>query len=167
MILPMSRLDSFLRRLTAQRDCLDRAAGLVAGLPGPVLEVGLGNGRTYDHLRAILPGREIFVFDRHVDAHPDCIPDADHLLLGDFFSVLPRAGARIGALAALAHCDTGSGDSEASRQQAARLASLIDALMAPGGIVVSDQPMGMPRWQLLPLPDGVAPGRYYMWQVGV
>ena len=92
----MSRLDSFLRRLTAQRDCLNRAAELVAGLAGPVLEVGLGNGRTYDHLRTILPGREIFVFDRHIDAHPDCIPDAGHMILGDFLETLPAANARIG-----------------------------------------------------------------------
>ena len=162
----MSRLDSFLRRLTAQRDCLNKAAELVAGLPGPVLEVGLGNGRTYDHLRAVLPGRAIFVFDRQVDAHPDCIPDAAHLLLGDFLETLPGAVARIGGPAVLAHCDTGSGDSAASRQQAARLAPLIDALMAPGGVVVSDQPMTAARWQALPLPAGVAPGRYHMWHVG-
>ena len=67
----MSRLDSFIRRLEAQRACLDRAAALVAGLAGPVLELGLGNGRTYDHLRALLPGRDIFVFERAVSAHPE------------------------------------------------------------------------------------------------
>ena len=60
----MTRLDSAIRRLEAQRACLDRAAALVRGVPGPVLELGLGNGRTYDHLRARLPGRDIFVFER-------------------------------------------------------------------------------------------------------
>jgi hypothetical protein len=162
----MSRLDSFLRRLTAQRDCLNAAAALIAGLPGPVLEIGLGNGRTYDHLRGLLRGREIFVFDRQVDAHPDCIPDAAHMILGDFLATLPAALGRIGAPAALAHCDTGSGDGEASRRQAARLAPLVDALMAHGGIVVSDQPMAVPRWSALPLPEGVRPGRYHLWRVG-
>ncbi len=67
----MSRLDSFIRRMIAQRDCLAAAARLIGDIPGPVLELGLGNGRTYDHLREILPGREIFVFDRRVAAHPD------------------------------------------------------------------------------------------------
>ena len=52
----MSRLDSFIRRLEAQRACLALAAGRIGGLPGPVLELGLGNGRTYDHLRELLPG---------------------------------------------------------------------------------------------------------------
>src|SRR6202022_2543720 len=47
----VSRLDSFIRRLKAQRACLDLAAGLVRGLDGEILELGLGNGRTYDHLR--------------------------------------------------------------------------------------------------------------------
>ena len=55
----MSRLDSFIRRLVAQRACLDHAAQLIGGLDGAVLELGLGNGRTYDHLRSLFPGREI------------------------------------------------------------------------------------------------------------
>ncbi|MCH8923260.1 MAG: hypothetical protein IIA67_08960, partial [Planctomycetes bacterium] len=71
----MSRLDINIRRLEAQRACLNLAAEMIRDLPGPVFELGLGNGRTYDHLRAALPEREIFVFEREVAAHPDCIPD--------------------------------------------------------------------------------------------
>lgn len=51
----MSRLDSFIRRLQAQRDVLDWAADGVEDRAGLVLELGLGNGRTYDHLRERLP----------------------------------------------------------------------------------------------------------------
>src|SRR5690606_39857021 len=87
----MSRLDSFIRRLEAQRACLGLAAAMIHALPGPVLELGLGNGRTYDHLRELLPEREIFVFEREVNAHPDCIPDAAHLILGDVRATLPQA----------------------------------------------------------------------------
>ena len=54
----MSRLDSFIRRLEAQRACLNRAADTIRGIDGIVLELGLGNGRTYDHLRALFPDRE-------------------------------------------------------------------------------------------------------------
>ena len=54
----MSRLDSFIRRLEAQRACLNRAAALISGIDGIVLELGLGNGRTYDHLRELFPDRE-------------------------------------------------------------------------------------------------------------
>ena len=87
----MSRLDSFIRRLEAQRACLDHAAQLIGGLPGNVLEFGLGNGRTYDHLRSRFSGREIYVFDRQVAAHPDCIPPSDRLFIGEFLDTLHLA----------------------------------------------------------------------------
>ncbi|MBZ0325447.1 MAG: class I SAM-dependent methyltransferase, partial [Alphaproteobacteria bacterium] len=90
----MSRLDSAIRRLEAQRACLGAAAAEIRDLPGPVVELGLGNGRTYDHLRDLLPGREIFAFDRQVAAHPDCVPDAAHMVLGDFTETVPGARAR-------------------------------------------------------------------------
>ena len=159
----MSRLDSFIRRLQAQRTCLDHAVQLVRGLPGPVLELGLGNGRTYDHLRERLPERDIYVCDRQIAAHPDCIPPARFLILGDVRETLPRAAERIGATVVLVHADLGSGDVAASRRQAAELAPVISALLRPGGIVVSDQPLPDQRLRALALPDGVKPGRYYLY----
>ena len=162
----MSRLDSFIRRLEAQRDCLALAARLIAHLPGPVLELGLGNGRTYDHLRTLFPDREIFVFDRRIAAHPDCVPDADHMILGEVRETLPAARARIGAPAALAHCDVGTGVQADNDSLAAFLAKTIGALMAPGGIVVSDQRLHAAGWTALPLPPGVEPGRYFINRVG-
>ena len=66
----MSRLDSFIRRLEAQRIVLNWAVEQIAGQPGIILELGLGNGRTYDHLREKLPGRTIFAFDRAINANP-------------------------------------------------------------------------------------------------
>lgn len=161
----MSRLDSFIRRVTAQRACLNLAAQLVTNMPGPVLEFGLGNGRTYDHLREILPDREIFVFDKRVAAHPDCIPDEDHMLLGDFRETLPRAVARIGQRAVLAHCDTGSGDRAATAALAQWLGPALRPLLVPGALVVSDQPLDIPGAEPLPLPDGVAVGRYHLYRL--
>lgn len=162
----MSRLDSFIRRMTAQRACLDLAAEMIADIPGPILELGLGNGRTYDHLREKLPGREIFVFDRRVAAHPDCIPDDDHLFLGMIDDTLPSAGDRLPARAALAHCDMGTGVAEDNAKLAAFIAPNLDRIMAPGGIVMSDQAYDMPNWEALALPEGVQPGRYYIHRVG-
>lgn len=160
----MSRLDSFIRRLQAQRACLDYAADLVRDLPGPVLELGLGNGRTYDHLRERLPAREIYVYERQVSAHPDCIPPDRFLILGDVRETLPHARARIGAAVALVHADLGSGDAEANRRQAAELAPLIAGLLRPGGTVVSDQALATPRLRPLKLPPGVKPGRYFLYR---
>ncbi|WP_445682629.1 class I SAM-dependent methyltransferase [Radicibacter daui] len=156
----MSRLDSFIRRMMAQRDCLDYAAGAIADMPGPVLEIGLGNGRTFDHLRGRLPEREIFVFDRQINAHPACIPDSEHMLLGEVEVQLPQLTARLGPVAALAHVDIGSGDAAANKALAARLSPLVDAAMRKGGIILCDQDLAMANWTPLPLPPGVAPGRY-------
>lgn len=161
----MSRLDSFIRRLETQRDCLDAAVGLIAGLAGPVIEVGLGNGRTYHHLLQRCPEREIFVFDRRIAAHPSCVPDAAHMLLGDFADTMVGAGRRIGAPAALANVDVGSGDAAASRALAGRLAGWLAPLMASGAVVISDQPMTSAPWRALALPAGAPEGRYFMYRV--
>lgn len=161
----MSRLDSAIRRLVAQRSCLDMAAGLIRDVPGPVLELGLGNGRTYDHLRTLFPERGIFVFDRHVAAHPDCIPDDTHMIIGDVMQTLPGALSRVGARAAMVHSDIGSGDKTESQRQAGALVRLLGPLLAPGAIVVSDQDMAMAGWPEVALPEGIAPRRYYLYRL--
>jgi len=159
----MSRLDSFIRRLEAQRSCLGDAARRTQKLGGVVLELGLGNGRTFDHLRETCTGREIYVFDRQVAAHPDCIPSPNRMFLGDFTDTLPEARGQLGnGAAALVHVDLGSGDTAASLTLAARLAPDIAALMTAGAVVVSDQPLEAPGLVALPLPEGVRPGRYFM-----
>ena len=160
----MSRLDSVIRRLRAQRACLQRAAAMIRDLPGPVLELGLGNGRTYDHLRETLPDREIFVFEREVAADPDCVPDAAHLLLGDIHETLPAAVARIGPNVALIHSDLGTGDAELNSRLAAFVAAHLPKLLRPGGVVISDQDLNLEGAEALPLPEGVQPGRYFMCQ---
>lgn len=162
----MSRLDSFINRLSAQRDCLGHAAGLISRIPGPVCELGLGNGRTYDHLRAILPDREIFVFDRRIAAHPDCIPDSAHMVVGGFTDTLPGCLKIIGAPAALVHADFGSGDEAANAALAAFMASTLPGLMAADGIILSDQQLRSDDLTPLPLPEGVPPERYHIFRAG-
>jgi len=158
----MSRLDSFIRRVCAQRDCLNLAKDLIADVPGPVLELGLGNGRTYDHLRELFPDRDIYVFDRRVAAHPDCIPPNDRMILGDITETLAAAPDLIGAPAALAHCDIGTGEKDSNARLIANIAPMFKALMAPGGIVISDQEYSVDCWVAQPLPNGVRPGRYFI-----
>ncbi len=160
----MSRLDSFIRRMQAQRACLDWAAAAIADMPGPVLELGLGNGRTYDHLRERLPGRDIHVFDRRIAAHPACIPPDDRLVLGEVADTLPLAAARLGRTAVLAHSDLGTGDAAANAALARLVAPRLAALMAPGGIVVANHVMTVETWERLPEPPGVKPGRYFLYR---
>ncbi len=160
----MSRLDSVIRRLEAQRACLNLVAEAIWDRPGPVLELGLGNGRTYDHLRETLPDREIFVFERAVAADSDCLPDAAHLLLGNLHETLPAAVARFGPSVALVHSDLGTGDTEVDGRLAAFLAARLPGLLRPGGVVISDQDMSLAGAVALPLPEGVSPGRYFIYR---
>lgn len=160
----MSRLDSFIRRLEAQRACLELAAHLVRELDGEVLELGLGNGRTYDHLRELFPNRKIYVSERTVAAHPDCVPPAELLLLGDMRDTLPAARKRLRARVALAHLDPADGNPAASRKLADALAPLIVPLLRVNGILVSEPALTVTELSPLALPEGIAPGRYHLYR---
>ena len=162
----MSRLDSFIRRMSAQRDCLNLVAKTLEGMPGAVLEFGLGNGRTYDHLRGLFDVDDIYVFERAVNAHLDCIPDDDHLILGDVMDTLQTVQDRIGRKAKLAHCDIGTGDKAASIALAKRMSEYLDPLIESGGYVVSDQPIEVEGWIAQNLPENVKPGRYHIYRKG-
>lgn len=160
----MSRLDSFIRRLEAQRACLDRAAELIRGVDGCVIELGLGNGRTYDHLRSLFPDRDIYVCERRVAAHPDCVPPPERLILGDMRETLPAMRARFGGRFALAHFDAGTGDAAANRELAAMLTQSIVPLLCRGAVLVADPPIDAAELAALPLPHGIAPGRYHLYR---
>lgn len=162
----MSRLDSFIARMEAQRDCLNFLKSKIDRLPGPILEVGLGNGRTYDHLRVLFPGRDIYVFERKVAAHPDCIPPDDRLFLGDADHSIPRAARQLGATAALIHTDLGTGDHAANVEMGRWLGPALDTLAAPRSYVLANQDLNVPRWQRLPEPPGVPKDRYFLYRVG-
>jgi len=160
----MSRLDSFIRRLEAQRACLDRAAELVRDLDGCVLELGLGNGRTYDHLRSLFPNRAIYVCERQVAVHPDCVPPPEMLILGDMRETLPVLRSRFAGRIAFAHLDAGTGDAAANRVLAAQLTPSLMPLLCAGAVLASDPSIDRPDLEMLPLPAGIASGRYHLYR---
>ena len=162
----MSRLDSAIRRLQAQQLSLEWAASAIASHSGSAIELGLGNGRTFDHLRSLMPERPFYVFDRQIAAHPDCIPADDRIFLGDFRETLIKARQALGQTVLLAHLDIGTGDKEASIALAAEIAPLVDNLLADGAVVVSDQPVMLPRWTAAPLPAGIKSGRIHLYKIG-
>jgi hypothetical protein len=160
----MSRLDSFIRRLEAQRACIDAAVEAIADTPGMVLELGLGNGRTYDHLLEKLSGRRILVFERDPNPHPDCWPPSEDLVVGDLGDTLSDAARRWRGDAALIHSDIGTGDSERNRRVAMMLGPLLPPLLAQKGMVVSDQMLVVDELEPLALPPHVESGRYFMYR---
>lgn len=157
----MSRLESFLRRLTAQRDGLNWAASQITGVAGDALELGLGNGRSYDHMRATITGRRIWVIDRALNCHPSCTPPAEDFLEGDARDMLCRLFDQNTRLA-IAHYDFGIGVRDLDVGEATALSPFIARVMAPGGVVMSSQPLvGFFR---VDGPQDISPDRYWFYR---
>ena len=163
-LLEPTRLERLLFRLEAQHICLNWAFEEIRNRPGPVFELGLGHGRTFDHLRRHLPGRDIYVFDREIDCFADCTPDADHLVLGRLSETLPEARQRFARKVVLVNSDVGTYDEAYNVEVAALVSANLPALLAPGAIVLSDLPLGLPSSWHLPLPTQVRSERYYMYR---
>jgi len=137
---------------------------LVHDLEGEVLELGLGNGRTYDHLRELFPDRRIYVCERRIAAHPDCVPPVELLLLGDMRQTLRHAGKWLSNRVALAHLDHGTGQVTASKALADELAPLIAPLLRLDGVLVSEPMLTADGLIPLSLPAGVEIGRYNLYR---
>ena len=160
----MSRLDIFIARMASQRACLNHAVAETGHLAGPVFELGLGNGRTYDHLREIMDARDIVVFERAVASHPDSTPPEDRLILGDVRDTLPQAVSRFGATASLVHADLGGHNLEKNDAFARLVSPLIEPLMAQGGLMVSSDRMYFVQLEEVALPEGAVPGRCFIYK---
>lgn len=160
----MSRLDIFIDRMVSQRACIDHAIAATAQLDGPVFELGLGNGRTYDHLREVVTGRDIFVFERQVASNPASTPPEDRVLLGDVRDTLPAALDRFGPTASIIHADLGGHNLERNDQFARLISPLIEPLLAVGGLMVSSDRMYFDALAEIPLPADSVPGRCFIYQ---
>ena len=162
---PSSRLDRMIMRLTAQRNCLLHGLALVADLPGPIIEFGLGKGRTYDFLRNHANGRRVIAFDREIHCPPDCVPAPEDLVLGDFYDTVAGSRDRIGDMAALVHFDVGSEDLAADAILVAWLSIAVDPLVTAGAVVIADRVMSNPRWRPLAEPPGGSGNSHFMYRV--
>ena len=160
----MSRLDLFIDRMVSQRACIDHAVHLTRDLPGPVFELGLGNGRTYHHLCGRLPAEKVFVFERAVASHPDSTPPAGQVLLGDVFETLPQALVRFGPVARLIHADLGGHDVEKNDVFAREVSPLVEPLLAVGGLMVSSDRMYFTDLAEIALPPDAVPGRCFIYR---
>jgi len=140
------------------------AVQLIRDVPGPIFELGLGNGRTYDHLRELCPAREIFVFERHPPADPGLGPSGRHLILGDIRDTLPALAGDFAERVPLIHSDIGTGDAVRNARLAADLAGYLPSLLVPGGVIVSDLALPGAKDMALTLPAGVTSDRYFLYR---
>lgn len=158
----MSRLDSFIRRLTAQRDILNHVHADLALPEGrPVMEIGLGNGRTFNHLRELFPDRRIVAFDRAMGAHASSVPDEDNLVIGE---ISDTAQAYIGVDAALVHADIGTGYPEKDAVTLTWLPQLVAGMLGQNGVAVSGLPLDDERLAPLAVPASVPENRYFLYR---
>lgn len=164
----MSRLDSYIARLQAQKVLLEMAAAELraAGerVPGPVFELGLGNGRTFDHLRQLLPDRRIIAFDRALAANPASVPCPDDLVLGPIEETGRQFAERFGSIGALLHADLGNGTAATELELERWLPKVVLALVRPGALVITSTRLVDARLAETHLPPGIAPGRYYTYR---
>lgn len=166
-----SRLDRMIARLVTQRALLDRAAESVAGIDGPILEIGLGKGRTYSHLRSLFSDREIWAFDYEVHAPAHSRPDPSRILLGDFRESLLTCWAEIQAPPALVHADIGTESRRADAELARFVGRAMAQRLAPGGVLLGDRDMGCAGLTRLEtpavaLPERIAAWPYYLYRRG-
>ncbi|MGJ7041575.1 hypothetical protein J2Y63_004850 [Shinella sp. BE166] len=158
----MSRLESFIRRMSAQRDVIDHVReSLPLPATGAILEIGLGNGRTFDHLREKFPGRRIVAFDRAFGAHASSAPPADDLVLGE---IAETAKTFAGAGAALVHADIGTGYEDKDAITLTWLPGIVAQALGTGGIAVSGLPLDHAALEPLPLPASVDSDRYFLYR---
>ena len=149
----MSQLDLHIEQKIAQRDSIDLAARRLAERPGWIVEFGLGRGRSYSHLAARFPDREIYCFDRERSNIPGWGPPAERVVYGDIATVLadPAVQARFRDRVILAHLDLAWGPGSDARLHRLVLEHTHEWLL-PGAWVLSDRAVALdPAWHLSPV----------------
>ncbi|MDB5524002.1 MAG: S-adenosyl-L-methionine methyltransferase [Rhizobium sp.] len=157
----MSRLDSFIRRLSAQRDILNEMRDRLDGIAGPIMELGLGNGRTYDHLRQLFSDRRIVAFDRAARSFSSSTPDLDNLVVGEIKDTVTDF---LGVGAALAHADIGTAHEDLDAVTLTWLPEAMAGLLRSGGFAVSGLPLEHSGLIAMPVPASVPEGRYFLYR---
>jgi hypothetical protein len=157
----MSRLDSFISRMTAQRDILNHVDQVLRLPAGDVLEVGLGNGRTHSHLRQLFSDRRIIAFDRQMGAHKTEAPEPEDVVLGE---IKETGLGFVGKNAALVHADIGTGYPDKDAITLTWLPQMVAGMLAKGGYAVSGLPLDHADLEALPLLPTVEEGRYFYYR---
>lgn len=109
-----------------------------SGDRGAGARIGLGHGRTYDHLRQNFPDRDIYAFENRVSPNVFVRPADELLFLGDIADTIRTAAARLPRKAALAHSDLGLKDRQGAVPIVADIIAYLPGLMAKGGFYISN-----------------------------
>jgi len=157
----MSRLDSFINRMSAQRDILNHVRDNLSLPDGAVMEVGLGNGRTYSHLRENFADRRVIAFDRKFAAHKTLAPEPGDFIEGE---IRETGQAFVGTKAALVHADIGTGYEDKDAITLQWLPDMVVGMLEKQGVAVSGLPLSHPQLEELPRLPSVEEGRYFYYR---
>lgn len=108
---------------------------------GVLLEIGLGNGRTYSDLSEVFPDRRIIGFDRAQAAHASSTPAPEDLVLDEIFQT---AQAFVGQILALVHPDIGNGCPDCDARTLGWMPAFAAWLLGRGGTAASRLPLVHP-----------------------
>ena len=86
------------------------------------------------------------------------------MVVGDLEAVLPEVASQWAGRVALVHSDIGTGDGERNRRVAASLSLLLPQFLAPGGMIVSDQPLSSTSLNPVAAPADVPNDRYFLYE---
>ena len=161
----MSRLEDLTHRFLTQQAALNRAIELIGDLDGIVVELGLGKGRSFDHLRERLPGRDIYVFDYELSCESELAPPPAFCVFGDIAETLPDFCRRFAGQAALIHSDIGTRHREADMPLVNFVADHLTVLIRKDGVIASDRPMVGKAWVALPWVREMTHFPYYMYRM--
>mgnify|MGYP001350621572 CR=1 FL=1 len=160
----MSRLEDFTFRFLTQQAVINRAAQMIAGIDGIIVELGLGKGRSFDHIRERLPQRDIYVFDRELSCEPEFAPPSEFWVFGDIVETLPLFCQRYSGQAVFIHSDIGSRHRDDDIPLVQFVSDHLGGLLREGGIVASDRPMPGTGWADLPSLREMEQFPYYMYR---
>ena len=160
----MSRLEDLAHRFLTQQAALNRAVELIEPMEGIVVELGLGKGRSFDHLRERLPGRDIYVFDHELSCEPELAPPSEFRVFGEITRTLPAFCRQFAARAVLVHSDIGTRHREQDMPLVEFVAESLDILLKQGAVVASDRPMENVSWTRLPELREMERFPYYMYR---
>lgn len=160
----ITRLEKTYYRLQAQILCFDWAFDQIESTPGVIMEIGLGLGRTYQHIKSHLPDREMIVFERDVHSYEDCTPPENEIILGDFTATLVENTDRYKGKVALINSDVGSFDKQSNREKAALLSRLLPPYLGNNAIVLSDLELTLQGCTVLTLPGNARKDSYHLYR---
>lgn len=129
------------------------------------VEIGLGSGRTYDHLRNYLPDYEIYAFDFKVECHPSCTPPPEYTVLGPAEETFPEWSKQRKGAASFVHCDIGTTDLVRDKAVYEKMLPHILHVTSQNGLVLSDRMLIDSSLLPIPLPGNTEEWPYFLYRI--